>query len=84
MTDLELRRKASEIAARFRDETISDEEIILQIKELPELVHTKCLSGSNLFLDAVLEDRFSAAMALSDMGRISIGRMRPAGFMETR
>lgn len=68
MTDLELRKKASEIVAQFRDKTIPDEEIILQIKEIPELVHTKCLSGSNLFLDAVLENRFSVAIALSDMG----------------
>ena len=34
---------------------------------MPELVHTKCLSGSNLFLDAVLGGRFPVAMALSDM-----------------
>ena len=58
MTDLDLRKKASEIATRFRDNTISDEEIILQIKEIPELVHTKCLSDSNLFLSAVLANRF--------------------------
>ncbi len=68
MTDLELRKKASEIATRFRNNTISDEEIILQIKEIPELVHTKCLSDSNLFLSAVLANRFLVAMALSDMG----------------
>ncbi len=68
MTDLELRKKASEITAQFRDKTISDEEIIRQIKEEPELVHVKCLSGANLFLDAVLWDRFSIAKALSKMG----------------
>ncbi|MDE7353943.1 MAG: hypothetical protein K2O06_12995 [Acetatifactor sp.] len=68
MTDLELRKKASEIVAQFRDKTISDEEIIRQIKEEPELVHVKCLSGANLFLDAVLWDRFSIAKALSEMG----------------
>ncbi len=68
MTDLELRQKAAEIAAQFRDKTISDEEIIRQIKEEPELVHVKCLSGSNLFLDAVLWNRFSVAKALSGMG----------------
>lgn len=68
MTDLELRKAASGIEAQFRDKTIPDEEIILQIKKIPELVHTKCLSGSNLFLDAVLGGRFPVAMALSDMG----------------
>ncbi|WP_295747078.1 hypothetical protein [uncultured Oscillibacter sp.] len=31
MTDLELRKKASEIAAQLRDSTIPDEEIIRQI-----------------------------------------------------
>lgn len=68
MTELELRKKASEIAGQFRDRTISDQDILVQIREIPELVHTKCLSGSNLFLDAVLGDRFSVAMALSEMG----------------
>ncbi len=68
MTDSELRKKASEIAAQFRDKAISDEEIIRQIKEEPQLVHVKCLSGANLFLDAVLCNRFSIATALSEMG----------------
>lgn len=68
MTDLELRKRASEIAAQFRDKTVSDEEIIRQITEEPELVHVKCLSGANLFLDAVLWDRFSIAKALGGMG----------------
>lgn len=68
MTDLELRKRASEIVAQFRDKTISDEEIIRQIKDEPELVHVKCLSGANLFLDAVLWDRFSVAKVLSEMG----------------
>ena len=68
MTNLELRKRATEIAAQFRDKTISDEEIIRQIKEEPELVHVKCLSGTNLFLDAVFWDRFSIAKALREMG----------------
>ena len=34
MTDLELRKKASEIVAQFRDKTISDEEIIHQNRNL--------------------------------------------------
>ncbi len=68
MTNLELTKRASEIVAQFRDETISDEEIIRQIKEEPELIHVKCLSGTNLFLDAVRWDRFSIAKALREMG----------------
>lgn len=65
---LGIKKKASEIVAQFRDRTISDEEIIRQIKEEPELVHVKCLSGANLFLDAVLWDRFSIAKVLNEMG----------------
>lgn len=68
MTDLKLRKRASEISVQFRDKTILDEEIIRQIKEESELVHVKCLSGTNLFLDAVLWDRFSIAKALREMG----------------
>lgn len=68
MTNLELTKRASEIVAQFRDKTISDEEIIRQIKEEPELIHVKCLSGTNLFLDAVRWDRFSIAKALREMG----------------
>lgn len=68
MTNLELTKRASEIVAQFRDETISDEQIIRQIKEEPELIHVKCLSGANLFLDAVRWDRFSIAKALREMG----------------
>lgn len=69
MTELELRKKATfEIAALFRDRSVPDEEIIRQIREEPELVHVKCLSGSNLFLDAVLWDRFPVAKALVEMG----------------
>lgn len=68
MTDLELSQKASEIQSQFADETISDAAIIRQIKEIPELIHAKLSSGSNLFLSAVLRNRFSVAMALSDMG----------------
>lgn len=68
MTDLELRKRAAEIASQLRDRAISDEEIIRQIKEEPELVHAECLSGANLFLEAVADDRFSVAQALREMG----------------
>lgn len=68
MTELELRKKAAEIAAQFRDKTIPDEEIIRQIREKPELVQAKCLSGANLFLEAVVANRFSVAQALREMG----------------
>lgn len=78
MTNSELRKRASEIVAQFRDKTISDEEIIRQIKEEPELIHVKCLSGTNLFLDAVRWDRFSIAKALREMGPIFIGTVKPA------
>lgn len=68
MTDLELRKRTAEIAAQLRDETITDEEIIGQIKEEPKLVHAQCLSGANLFLTAVVCDRFLVAQTLREMG----------------
>ena len=68
MTDLELNKKVSEIVTQFRDSTISDEAILIQIQEEPELVHAKCLSGANLFLSAVFWNRFPVAKALSEMG----------------
>ena len=68
MADLELRKKAAELAAQFWDKAVSDEEIILQIKEEPELIHAVCLSGANLFLEAVWKSRFPAAQALREMG----------------
>lgn len=68
MTDLELSKMASALRTQFRDKTIPDEEIILQIKEQPELVHAKCLSGANLFLAAVLSNRFPVAKVLCEMG----------------
>lgn len=68
MPDLELRKKAAEVAVQFRDETVSDEEIIRQIKEEPELVYATCLSGANLFLEAVVSKRFPVAQVLRGMG----------------
>lgn len=68
MTELELRKKATAIVAQYRDNTISDEEILRQIREEPEVVHAECLSGANLFLAAVLHSRFVVAKALSEMG----------------
>ncbi len=68
MTDLELRKKSAEIAAQLQDKSIPDEEIIRQIKEEPELVQVECLSGANLFLEAVAKNRFPVAQALREMG----------------
>ena len=68
MTELGLRKKATAIVAQYRDNTISDEEILRQIREEPEVVHAECLSGANLFLAAVLHSRFVVAKALSEMG----------------
>ena len=47
---------------------MSDEEIICQIKEEPELVHATCLSGANQFLEAVVKNRFPVAQVLREMG----------------
>lgn len=68
MTDLEFRKKAAEVASQLRNKAVSDEEIIRQIQEEPGLVHAKCLSGANLFLEAVVENRFPVAQALREMG----------------
>lgn len=68
MTELELRQRAAEIAAQFRDKSVSDEELVRRVREEPELLHTKCLSGANLFLEAVARDRFSVSRALREMG----------------
>ena len=68
MTDLELRKRAAEIASQLRDKEIPDDEIICQIRKDPELIQTECLSGANLFLEAVAENRFPVAQALREMG----------------
>lgn len=68
MTDLELRKRAAEIASQLRDETVSDEEILRQVRKEPELIGTACLSGANLFLEAVADKRFPVAQALREMG----------------
>lgn len=68
MTGLELRKRAAEIASQLRDKTIPNEEIIRQIEEEPELVQAECLSGANLFLEAVVGNRFPVAQALREMG----------------
>lgn len=68
MTDLELRKKAAEVASQLGDKTIPDEEIIRQIKEEPELTQAACLSGANLFLESVVKNRFPVAQALREMG----------------
>ncbi|MDE6313027.1 MAG: hypothetical protein K2M46_05310 [Lachnospiraceae bacterium] len=68
MTESELREKASAIHAQLSDKTVSNEAIILQIKEIPELVRAKLMSDENLFLESVFSNRFPVAIALSDMG----------------
>lgn len=68
MTELELRKKAADIKAQFWKEEVSDEEILRQIREEPELIQVECLSGANLFLEAVCQGRFSVAQALAGMG----------------
>lgn len=70
MTEKELRARAAELAAQLGDEAVPDGEIIRQIKEEPELVHAQCLSGANLFLEAVVSrrNRFAVAEALHELG----------------
>ena len=68
MTDLELRQRAAEIAAQFRDETVSDKEIARQIREEPELVRAQRLPGTNLFLEAAAERSGSGLLPKADDG----------------
>lgn len=68
MTESELKKKASEVLGQLKDSTISDESIIGQIRETPELIHVKLITGMNLFMAAISWDRFSIAKALGDMG----------------
>ncbi len=68
MAELELREKVSAIREQIQDHTVPDEDIIQQFQAEPELVHAQCLSGANLFLTAVLNDRFPIAQALSELG----------------
>ena len=68
MTDLELRQKAFAIGDLIKDTNISDEAIIAQIKEVPELLNAKLRTGMNPFMAAVEWNRISLAKALNDMG----------------
>lgn len=60
--------KAFAIGDMIRDANISDEEIIAQIKEIPELINAKLKTGMNPFVAAVAQGRLSVAKALSNMG----------------
>lgn len=68
MTDGEMRLKGQEIVNMMRDITISDNVIIEQIKERDFLVGIKLMSGRNLFMEAVNNNRLIVAKALKGMG----------------
>lgn len=68
MTEQELRALAMDIDKSFRTEGTSDDEIIGRIKDTPELINVKLLSGANLFLSAVRWNRLQIAKALAEMG----------------
>lgn len=68
MTNSELREKAFALGDLIKDTNISDEVIISQIKEVPELINAKLRTGMNPFVAAVAQGRISVAKALSDMG----------------
>lgn len=68
MPDLELKEKAFAIGDLMRDTNISDEAIIAQMREIPELINAKLRAGMNPFVAAVSQGRLSVAKALSDMG----------------
>ena len=68
MTESELKEKANKILEQIRDKNISDEIIIGQIRENPELIHVKLKTGMNLFMAGTDCDRLLSAKALSHMG----------------
>ena len=68
MTEQELRKEGNEIVKLFRDKAVPNEEILSRIKAIPELVHAKLPSTANLFLEAVLKNRFEITKALVEMG----------------
>jgi len=68
MTELELKQKAFAIEDLIRDTSISDEAILAQIKESPELINAKLRTGMNPFVAAIRWDRLPLAKALCDMG----------------
>lgn len=68
MTEQELRALAMDIDKSFRTEGTSDDEIIGRIKDTPELINVKLLSGANLFLSSVRWNRLKIAKALAEMG----------------
>ena len=67
MTEQELRQKAIAIKKLFREE-VTDEEIICQIKETPEVIHVKLPATTNLFIEAVMSNRFEVTKVLVEMG----------------
>lgn len=64
----ELRLMGRAIVQQFRNPSVTDEEIIRQIKEQPELINAELQSKENLFLSAVRWNRFHIAQALEEMG----------------
>lgn len=68
MTDGEMRLKGQEIVNMMKDITISDDVIIAQISEMDFLVGIKLMSGRNLFMEAVNNNRLIVVKALKEMG----------------
>lgn len=68
MTDLQLREKAFALGDLIRNAGVSDEAIIDQIREVPELINARLKTGMNPFAAAVSDNRLSLAKALGEMG----------------
>ena len=68
MAEQELNEIESTIRELFRNVEISDENVISQIKSMPEAINQILQSGSDLFLEAIRWNRFAVAQVLADMG----------------
>lgn len=68
VTEQELRALAMDIDKSFRNEEMSDDEIISRIKDTPELINVTLLSGANLFLSSVRWNRPQITKVLAEMG----------------
>lgn len=68
MTEQERSEIENSLHDQIRDPEASEEELICQIKSMPEAIGAVLRSDSMLFLWAVLWNRFAVAQLLADMG----------------
>lgn len=68
MNEQESRKLASTISTLFNQKDITDDEIIRQIKEVPEVIHVLLPSTANLFMESIFHNRFQVTKVLVEIG----------------